>query len=75
MFENIAAIEVAFMIKEVVDRGMGGGEFLEGADVPEPRHRFFPSSEWLVRIFDPVVKPTAAFLAGDIADHLHRRAV
>jgi hypothetical protein len=33
MFENIAVVEVAFVIKEVVDRGIDGGEFLEGADV------------------------------------------
>ena len=48
MFENIAAFEVAFLIKEVVDRGMDGGEFLERTDVPEFRHRFFSSSERLV---------------------------
>lgn len=53
--------------------GIDGGEFLEGADVPEPRHRFFPSSEWLVRIIGRVVKPPAAFLTDGVADPLHRR--
>ena len=28
LFENVAAVEVAILIEVVVDRGMGGGEFL-----------------------------------------------
>ena len=48
LFENIAAVEVAVLIEVVVDRGMGGGEFLQGLFIPEPGHRSFPSSERLV---------------------------
>ena len=48
LLENIAAVEVAVLIEVVVDRGMGGGEFLQGLFIPEPGHRSFPSSERLV---------------------------
>ena len=37
-FENIAAVEMAFVVKVVVDRGMDGGEFLQGLYVPEIGH-------------------------------------
>ena len=30
LFENIAAVEMAFVVEVVVDRGMNGGEFLQG---------------------------------------------
>jgi hypothetical protein len=75
MFKNITAVEVALIVEKVVDGGMDGGDFLEGANVPKPRHRFFPSSEWLVRVFGSIVEPTAAFLVGGVAHHLHRRTV
>jgi hypothetical protein len=39
---------VAFLIEMVMDRGMGGSEFLQGFDIPEFRHRSLSSSEWLV---------------------------
>jgi len=75
LFEHFTAVEVAFVIEKVVDRGVDGGEFLQGASVPERRHRFLPSSEWLLRVLGPIVKPTAAFLVCGVADHTHRRAV
>ncbi len=46
--ENIAAVEVAVLVEVVVDRGMGGGELLQGLDVPEFRHRTLSSSKRLV---------------------------
>ena len=64
MFEHVTAFEMAFVAEKVVDRGIGRGEFLEGANVPKPRHRFFPSAEWLARVLGPIVKLSAAFLAG-----------
>ena len=54
---------------------MGGGEFLQGLYVPEPRHRSFSSSERLVRILGSIVEPPTALLIGSIADYLHRRSV
>ena len=72
MFENVAAVEVAILVEVVVDRGMGGGEFLQGLYVPEPRHRSFSSSERLVRILGSIVEPPTALLIGSIADYLHR---
>jgi len=36
LLENIAAVEVAVAVEVIVDRGMGGGEFLQGLYVPEP---------------------------------------
>ena len=47
-FEGFAAVEMTFEIEMIVDRGMDGGEFLQGLYVPEFRHRTLPSSEWLV---------------------------
>ena len=32
-------------VKVIVDWGVGGSEFLQGLNVPEPCHRPFPSSE------------------------------
>jgi hypothetical protein len=75
MFENITAVEVALVVEKVVDRGMDGGKFLEGANVLELQHRFFPSPEWLVRVLCPIVEPTTTFLVGGVAHHFHRRAV
>ena len=48
LFEGFTAVQVAVNIEMVVDRGMDGGEFLQGLYVPEFRHRTLPSSEWLV---------------------------
>jgi len=39
---------VTVVIEVVVDRGVNGGKFLQGLDVPELRHCSFSSSEWLV---------------------------
>jgi hypothetical protein len=63
---------VAVVVEVVVDRGMGGGELLEGFHVPELRHRSFSSSEWLVGIFSPIVEPPTALLIGSIAYYFHR---
>ena len=59
----------------VVDRGMDGGEFLQGLDVPEPGHRPFPPSKRLVRVLGPVVKPASAFLPSRISERLHRSRI
>jgi hypothetical protein len=48
LLEDVAAAEVAIVVKVIVDRGVDGGEFLQGLDVPEFRHCPFPSSERLV---------------------------
>ena len=48
LFEDIAAVEVTFLVEVIVDRSMGGGEFLQGFDVPELRHRTLSSSKRLV---------------------------
>ncbi len=37
LFESIAAVEMALVVEMVVDRGVNGGEFLQGLDVSE-RH-------------------------------------
>jgi len=66
---------VAVLVEMVVDRGVNGGEFLQGLYVPEPRHRSFSSSEGLVRILGSIVEPPTALLIGSIADYLHRRSV
>jgi hypothetical protein len=39
---------MAVLVEMIVERGMGGGEFLQGFDVPEPRHRPLSSSERLM---------------------------
>src|SRR5680860_1824729 len=36
LFEDMAAVEVMVEVKVVVDRGVRGGKFLQGFDVPEP---------------------------------------
>ncbi len=48
LFEDIAAIEVTVVVEMVLDRGMDGGELLQGLDVPEFRHRSLSSSKRLV---------------------------
>ena len=59
----------------IVDRGVDRGEFLQGHNFPELRHRPLSSSKRLVRDFGPIVEPTPTFLAFQIADHLHCHAV
>ncbi len=72
LLEYVAAIEVAGTVEVVVNRGMGGGEFLQGFHVPEPRHRPLSSSERLMRVLGSIVEPPTADLIGGIADDLHR---
>ncbi len=48
LLEDISAVEVAVLVEVVVDRGMGGGEFLQGRYISELRYRAFSSSERLV---------------------------
>lgn len=66
---------MTFDIEEVVDRGMRGSEFLQRLKASEARHQPLSSPERLVRIFGPIVKPAATFLAISNADSLHRRAI
>ena len=75
LFENVAAVEMALVVEVVVDRGVDGGEFLQGLDVSEPRHRPFPTSKRMMRVFRPVVEPTTAGLGGRVTDHIHRSTV
>jgi hypothetical protein len=75
LFESLAAVQVALVIEIVVERGMDGDKFLEGAGVPELSHRFLPSSRWLVIVFSAIVKPPAAFLADSVANTPHRCTV
>ena len=48
LLEDVASAEAVIVVKVIVDRGVDGGEFLQGLDVPEFRHCPFPSSERLV---------------------------
>ncbi len=68
LLDDIAAVEVAVLAKMIVDRGMGGGEFLQGLYVPELRHRSFSSPERLMGILGSIVEPPTARLIGSIAD-------
>ena len=47
LLEDVASAEVAIVVKVIVDRGVDGGEFLQGLDVPEFRH--CPSASALFR--------------------------
>ena len=42
LLEDVASAEVAIVVEVIVDRGVDGGEFLQGLDVPEFRHCPFP---------------------------------
>ena len=75
LLEGIAAVEVAVLVEVIVDRGMGGGKFLQGLYISEIRHRSFSSSERLVGILGSIVEPPTALLIASIADYLHRRSV
>src|SRR5665648_398015 len=48
LFEDMAAVEVTVEVKVVVDRGVRGGKFLQGFDVPELRHSTLSSPERLM---------------------------
>ena len=48
LLEDFAAVQMALLIEVIVDRGVGGGEFLQGLYISELRHRSFSSSERLV---------------------------
>jgi hypothetical protein len=39
---------VAVLVEVIVDRGVGGDEFLEGFHIPEPSHCSFSPPEWLM---------------------------
>lgn len=75
LLENVSAVEVAVVVEVIVDRGMGGGKFLQSLYVPELRHRAFSSSEWLMRNLGSIVAPPTAFLISGIAEYLHRRSI
>ena len=75
VLEDGAAAEMALVIEEIVELGVDGGELLKGPQVPELRHRSLSSSEWLMRVFGPIVEPAAARLSGCVTDYLHRRSV
>ena len=75
MFENISSVEVAVVVEMIVDRGMDGGELLQGLYVSELRHRSFSSPERLVGILGSIVEPPTALLIGRITDYLHCRSV
>jgi len=64
LFVDVAAVGVAILIEVVVERGMDGSEFLKGLRVPELRRRPLSSSERPMRVFGPIVEPTAALLSG-----------
>ncbi len=64
MLKDIAAVEVAVLVEVIVDRGMGGGEFLQGLYIPELRYRSFSSPERLVGILGSIVEPPTALLIG-----------
>ena len=57
LLEVVAAVKVAVEVEMIVDRGVDGGEFLHGLDVPEPGLRRFVSSERLVGIFGSIGEP------------------
>ncbi len=66
---------MAAEIEVIMDRNVNGGEFLQGLDVPEFRHRAFSSSKRLVRVSSPVVEPAPTGLVGGIADHFRCRSI
>ena len=46
--ENVAAIEMAWVVDMVVDRGLDGGACLQGLDVSDPSHGPCPPSKGLM---------------------------
>jgi len=75
LLKGITAVEMAVEVEMIVDRGVNGSKFLQGLDVSEPGHCSLSSSEWLMRVFGPVVEPPSTFLTIHISDHFHRGAV
>ena len=63
---------MAVMVEMIVDRGVDGGEFLEGLHIPKLCHRLLSSSERLVGILGSIVESPTVLLIGSIADYLHR---
>ena len=48
VFDNVAAIEMAWVVDMGVDRGLDGGEFLQGLDVSDPSPGPCPPSKGLM---------------------------
>jgi hypothetical protein len=51
---GLSVDEVAFLVEEVVQVGMGCGELRERPHLPKSQHRPLSWSEWQVRILDSV---------------------
>ena len=62
---------MSFEIEVVVDRGVGGGEFLEASHSSKSEHRPLSSSKGQVAVLGPIVEPPPDFLVIIIADCLH----
>lgn len=73
--EVVPAGEAAFLVEVVMDRGVDGGEFLQGSTAPEPEHRPLPSSEWQVRVLCSMVHPATGFLPVRRTKLLQRGAI
>ena len=73
--EDFTAGKVAVLVEVIVDRGVGGGEFLQGLYVSELRHRTFSSPERLVGILGSIIAPPTTLLIGCIANYVHRRSI
>lgn len=58
-----------------MNRGVDGGEFLQTPHPPKALHRAFPSSEWQVRVFPMVVRPTPRLLTNFCTDLFRRGAI
>jgi hypothetical protein len=75
LLEDVAAVEVTVVVEVVVDRGVNGGELLQGLQVPEFRHRALSSSKRLMRVFSSVVEPSSAPLTLHHSNGFHRGGV
>lgn len=74
-FNEVAAILMTVVSEAVVDRGVTGGEFPEGIEASEVRHRPVSSAKRQERVRRPVVEPSTAFLPVRQTDTFHRGAV
>jgi hypothetical protein len=74
-FEVFGVVKMTFLIEMIVNRGVNRGKFLKRLYVPESRHCSFSSTERLVGILRPIVKPATAFPIGGIANSLHCRPI
>ena len=63
------------MVEMVVDRGMDCAELLQRVHPSKPQHGALSSSERLVGILGPVVRPATRLLDAGVADLLHGSAV